>query len=190
MAKQIPDEQIFDAALETISTRGYAGATTKQIAATAGINEVTLFRRFGTKAKLLRGALAAEVGRFEAAGGATHTGDLRQDLIRVVALYQELVVRSGRLLPVVLAELPRDPALREAIDLPQAVIRAIATLLERYQREGLLRPEPPLQAVAALLGPVLVVALVVPLNTETRPPALDPAEHVDRYLVGRGAPCA
>ncbi|MCA9716556.1 MAG: helix-turn-helix transcriptional regulator, partial [Myxococcales bacterium] len=66
MPRQIPDEQIFAAALDIVAARGIAGATTKQIAAAAEINEVTLFRRFGSKAKLLEAALSAEVDRFDA----------------------------------------------------------------------------------------------------------------------------
>jgi AcrR family transcriptional regulator len=186
---RIPDEHIFDAALKALAAHGYAGATTKQIAAQAGINEVTLFRRFGTKAKLLEAALRAEVERFHAAGGAAYTGDLRADLARVVSLYAELVIRSGRLLPILLAELPRDPELRALVELPQAIIREVARLLARYQSEGQLVPEPPLSAVASLLGPLLIVGLAGPLDTPTRPPAPDPAEHVERYLHGRATPC-
>lgn len=190
MARQIPDERIFAAALETIAARGYAGATTRQIAAAAGINEVTLFRRFGSKAALVQAALRSEIERFDAGGGATYTGDLRGDLLRVVTLYAELVGRSGRLISVMLAELPRAAELRDVVDLPQAIIRAVAALVERYQHEGLLRPEPPLQAVASLLGPVMVAGLMAPLDTKTRPPPPNPGDHVDRYLVGRGAACS
>ena len=46
---RISDKQILDAALDVMAERGYTGATTRQMAAAAGINEVTLFRRFGSK---------------------------------------------------------------------------------------------------------------------------------------------
>lgn len=185
MPKQVSDEQMFTAALETISARGFAGATTKQIAAAAGVNEVTLFRRYGSKAQLIEAALTAEVERCEAGGGARYTGELRADLVRVVELYAQLIARVGRLLPILLAELPRTGELGAVVERPQVIIRAVAGLIRRYQRAGQLLPEPPLQSVAALLGPLMIAAMVTPLETRPQPP--DPAEHVERYLSGRAA---
>lgn len=48
-------EQILTAAAELFGERGYKGTTTRAIAEKAGVNEVTLFRRFGNK----QGVLAA-----------------------------------------------------------------------------------------------------------------------------------
>ena len=68
MARAISDHQILEAALAVIVKQGYAGATTREIAATAGINEVTLFRRFGSKQKLLTAVVEQEAENFIAAG--------------------------------------------------------------------------------------------------------------------------
>src|SRR5574339_309511 len=51
-------EQLLQAALKVYSTSGVRGATTKRIAQAAGVNEVTLFRHFGSKDALLQEALA------------------------------------------------------------------------------------------------------------------------------------
>ena len=51
-------EQLLQAALKVYSTSGVRGATTKRIAQEAGVNEVTLFRHFGSKDALLQEALA------------------------------------------------------------------------------------------------------------------------------------
>lgn len=45
---------ILDAAAELFAERGYAATTTRAIAERAGLNEVTLFRRFESKAGVLR----------------------------------------------------------------------------------------------------------------------------------------
>lgn len=45
-------EKILQAALDLFSSRGYAGVGTKAIAEAAGVNEVTLFRAFGSKENL------------------------------------------------------------------------------------------------------------------------------------------
>jgi len=45
-------ENILDAALELISSKGYLGASTREIAQMAGVAEVTLFRYFASKESL------------------------------------------------------------------------------------------------------------------------------------------
>lgn len=45
--------RILDAAARVYAQHGYRGATTRRIAEEAGVNEVTLFRHFGTKSALL-----------------------------------------------------------------------------------------------------------------------------------------
>ena len=44
--------QLLRATLELISEKGYLGATTREIAALAGVSELTLFRKFGKKEHL------------------------------------------------------------------------------------------------------------------------------------------
>jgi AcrR family transcriptional regulator len=51
-------EQLLQAAMKVYSTSGIRGATTRRIAQEAGVNEVTLFRQFGSKDALLQEALA------------------------------------------------------------------------------------------------------------------------------------
>jgi AcrR family transcriptional regulator len=45
-------EKLLDATLQLISEKGYLGATTREIAALAGVSELTLFRKFGKKEHL------------------------------------------------------------------------------------------------------------------------------------------
>jgi len=45
--------RILDAAARVYAEYGYRGATTRRIAVAAGVNEVTLFRTFGSKAALI-----------------------------------------------------------------------------------------------------------------------------------------
>jgi AcrR family transcriptional regulator len=51
-------DQLLDAAAQVYAEAGYRGATTRRIAAAAGVNEVTLFRQFGSKDALMREAIA------------------------------------------------------------------------------------------------------------------------------------
>src|SRR5437867_7548916 len=53
--------RILDAAARVYAQYGFRGATTRLIAMEAGVNEVTLFRTFGSKAELLRAMLQSQV---------------------------------------------------------------------------------------------------------------------------------
>ncbi len=50
-------DQILDAAARVYAEHGFRGATTRRIADAAGVNEVTLFRTFGSKSALIEAAL-------------------------------------------------------------------------------------------------------------------------------------
>ena len=54
-------QRILSAAARVYSQYGFRGATTRLIAAEAGVNEVTLFRTFGSKAELLQAMLMSHV---------------------------------------------------------------------------------------------------------------------------------
>ena len=53
----ISREKLIDAAATVYAETGYRGATTRRIADEAGVNEITIFRLFGTKAALIDEAL-------------------------------------------------------------------------------------------------------------------------------------
>lgn len=50
-------ERLLEATFNLISEKGYLGATTREIAQRAGVNELTLFRHFGSKEKLFEEVL-------------------------------------------------------------------------------------------------------------------------------------
>ncbi|HSE27167.1 MAG TPA: TetR/AcrR family transcriptional regulator [Gemmatimonadales bacterium] len=56
-------EKILDVTLRLYAERGYLGTTTRRIAEEADVNEVTLFRHFGSKDALIRSAIEAAEAR-------------------------------------------------------------------------------------------------------------------------------
>jgi AcrR family transcriptional regulator len=50
-------QKILQAAIKVYAESGFRGATTRRIAQEAGVNEITLFRQFGTKDALVKAAL-------------------------------------------------------------------------------------------------------------------------------------
>lgn len=188
MPKSISDDQILDAVVGALSERGYDGATTRQIAADAQINEVTLFRRFGNKAELLAAAMRRELARFEGQGGAEYSGQLAHDLRTVVVLYRELLGRHARLVPVLLVEFRRRPELAEVAGIALRVVHSVAALLQRYQAEGKLAKESPAQAAACLLGPIFVLGLAEGSGVPSPSGVFSVDDHVARFIAGRSAP--
>lgn len=183
---RISDKQILDAALDVMAQKGYTGATTRQMAAAAGINEVTLFRRFGSKKNLLIAALEQEAQHFVVAG-IDYTGDLEADLLRVVQFYKHLGQTRGRVIAMLLTEIPRQPELLDVMQTPLMIIGKISALIERYQNEGALVKEPPSHAFISLVGPLLMVGIAGFLQSNLIDVSFDPVEQVQRYLQGRAA---
>jgi AcrR family transcriptional regulator len=56
------DRLILDAARSLFASRGYAGTTTREIAARAGVHEPLLYRRYGSKEGLFRAAVIVPFG--------------------------------------------------------------------------------------------------------------------------------
>lgn len=57
------EQKILDAALKLFSEKGYTGATTRVIAEEAGVNELTLFRKFKTKENLFHRVINQKIGK-------------------------------------------------------------------------------------------------------------------------------
>lgn len=67
---------VLAAAIDVFAERGYAGMSFEEIAARAGVNKTTVYRRFPTKADLFREAIIA----IRSADAPPDTGTIRGDL--------------------------------------------------------------------------------------------------------------
>ena len=80
-------ERILTAARDVIGRKGKRGATTREIADVAGVNEATIFRHFGTKEALLVACAQHFCGYLELADvAAALSGGLADDLLAVARL--------------------------------------------------------------------------------------------------------
>ena len=183
MAKQIKDERVFEAVLETLVENGYAGSTTKLIAQKAGINEVTLFRKYGSKGELVAAAIAHERFKFDDSS-IRYSGDLEADLTAIVQAYLDVSLHQAKLFPLIVSEMVRYPELRETMKAPHSVIVMFGEIMARYQQDGLLKEGDPVLAVTQLLGPIIVNTMLRSANPELDMPPIELDELVDRYLNG------
>lgn len=185
MPKIIDDDQIFQAIIETITEYGYSGATTRQIAETAGISEVTLFRKFTNKATMVNSAVAALIKKIDFESVTQYSGDLRSDLIRVIEAYQATVVSNSGFFLILINEMKLHPELTGLMNVPVELLFSIGKLINRYQAEGKLCQEPPLLAAASLLGPLIFTSMINNTMAETNIPELNISNFLDYYLSGR-----
>ena len=184
MPKIVADEQIYNAALQSVIERGYAGATTKQIAKAADISEITLFRKYGNKAELIRQAITAMAEQIDFESATQYTGDLEADLLRVVEIYQGSAEKNGQFIYAILLEIPRYPELAEVIGTPMEMFNNIGQLLARYQEEGVLKQEHPMHALVGLLGPLIATNLIRNATKDMPFPPPDLVNHVAFFLNG------
>lgn len=180
---QTTTQAILKATLEVLGERGVRGATTRLIAQRADVNEVTLFRQFGTKSALI---IAALVDRFSSFGAeaVAYTGDVEADLARLAERYWDALQEIGPVARVMLTEVAYNPELGGALEGSRALFSSVARLMGRYQAEGVIRDEPEEHLVPAFLGPLLLPQ-ITPIGAVLGGPKFDAKSHVNRFLYGR-----
>jgi AcrR family transcriptional regulator len=183
MPKIISEDHILSATLETLSKHGYDGATTRLIAEAAGINELTLFRKFGSKTKLILSAVQQELSAFKASK-LEYTGNLENDLEKIVSFYQSIFESRGLVIPLILSEASRRPELQEGLQELLLALKSLTVIITKYQKEGKLVKEPPLQTLSSLLSPIIFMNVMQTLNKDAKP-IFNKREYVRAFLQGR-----
>jgi AcrR family transcriptional regulator len=167
------NQRILDAAVRVFGRDGVSGATTREIARAAKVNEVTLFRHFKNKNELLRRVVAQSARRYEHvfAGAAVKTPD---DLRRTVRTYAEAHARKLRdnedFVRTFIGEMNRHLKLcrRLFVESVKPVRQKFIAYLKAAQQAGLVRKDlDPTTAVDALSGMLLAGALRRPLIEST-----------------------
>lgn len=105
------DDRILDAALRLFQETGLHGATTRRIAEEAGVNEVTLFRRFGSKEHLLHEAISRGVQQEGFTPLPKQPEDPEVELIRWVAEHMAALRRMRQVLRKAIGEFEAHPQL-------------------------------------------------------------------------------
>ncbi len=101
-------ERILAAATRVFARDGLDGATTRAIAQSAKVNEVTIFRLFGSKKKLLAEVVAQSFDeKSSPPADVPVTSDLRADLLAFCALYEARLVENLPLIRTMIGDLQR-----------------------------------------------------------------------------------
>ena len=140
-------QRLLQAAAQVFARHGLTGATTRAIAEAAGVNEVTLFRHFQSKDRLLAAVVGENFGEAAVVAGEPAppvTDDLRADLIEHARRYEKLLKHNLPLVRTMIGEIHhchREHEKHVFHGIFRPVKAAITSRIEAAQKAGELRAE-------------------------------------------------
>jgi AcrR family transcriptional regulator len=184
-------DQLLQAALRVYAVSGVRGATTRRITHEAGVNEVTLFRHFGSKDTLLQEALAWESRQvIEGVGLPAEPVDPQQELLEFCRRQHRVLLASGPLIRTSMAEFGEHPeATRLVCQAPVRLAEELQQYFVRLRVKGLAAGDwQPRAAAAMLMGTLFSDAMGRECMPERFPPEQDAiAQYVALFLRAIGA---
>lgn len=148
-------DRILDAAVRVFEEHGIRGATTRRIADAAEVNEVTLFRQFGSKENLLKEALERAVqgaGAEDIPRLPTEPADPIEELTEWARAHLHMVHRRRMLIRTSMAEFEENPGVtRCGTQIQVHIATELQSYIERLQTKGLAAADYDAAAATALL---------------------------------------
>ncbi|MGW2376067.1 MULTISPECIES: TetR-like C-terminal domain-containing protein [Kitasatospora] len=149
---------IFEAALDQLTSGGYARLTMEGVAAAARTGKAALYRRWASKVELVIDALDSTLPRPH---GVPDLGSARAELLQLIGLFTDAIgSRTGAALHALMAELSQQQAQVFKDFIVQRVIGptkdTILDILRRGVERGDVRPD----AVSPLVADVLPAMLL------------------------------
>ena len=148
-------EKIIEAGLRIFSSKGYVGATTREIAEAAGVAEITLFRNFSSKEKLFEqimnrySLLPALKELLPGLGELSY----RDALLRIAETFYRIMKDRKEMIRIIHSEILRSagPDGVFAVFLDET-LKTMAACFILFQKKGDLRDFNPHYAARAFLG--------------------------------------
>jgi AcrR family transcriptional regulator len=176
--------RILQAAAQVFAELGYARATTRALAAAAGVNEVTLFRHFGNKRNLFAAiideyAATALTSAFEA----RLTGDYCQDLTMMGNHIMEALMERRDAMRLMLCEAEHFPDLGEVLaQNPRQLRRTLGSYLQSQMDRGQVRQGHAEAMAQAFWGMFFAYAVSLGWLSEPVSPELSMEEVVAQFV--------
>lgn len=178
--------RILAAAARVYAQYGFRGATTRLIANDAGVNEVTLFRTFGSKAKLLQAMLLSQVTATMAPVLSDDVSDPQTEITRWCTQVLEYLRSHAHIIRKTIAEAEERPdAACSACEGPNSAGASLVLYVERLREEGLSDADADVEvAVSMFMSAMFGDALYRDVMPQSFPQPADeaPAKYVKTFL--------
>jgi AcrR family transcriptional regulator len=158
-------QRILDAATSVFAREGIAGATTREIARLAKVNEVTLFRHFKSKQALLQQVVLKSSKDYESVfeDAPMETGDdVRRTIAAHVAVHLRKLQDNEEFVRTFYGEWKRHPDLcrRMLVESHKPVRRKFIDYLKAAQKKGLIWEDLDVTTAADALTGMLVAGIL------------------------------
>jgi AcrR family transcriptional regulator len=135
-------DQLLEAAARLYAGAGYRGATTRRIATAAGVNEITLFRHFGSKDALIREAIARAGTSSVSDRLPAHPRDPFKELRDWAKTHIAELRERRSLIRTCMGEIEEHPGIFSAENSPPAVAaKALCHYLQRLRDAGIAKAQ-------------------------------------------------
>jgi AcrR family transcriptional regulator len=177
-------QRLIEAAAQVFAGEGYARATTRALAAAAGVNEVTLFRHFGNKESLFAAVTEQYAGpAVTTALEAQLSGDYHRDLLMVGNQLLQVLLERKEVLRMMLCEASHFPEVRAVmVQNPRQIRRMLARYLQQQIERGQVRPLHREATAQAFAGMVFSYAIMWEILGDSVEPEITTEELVAQFV--------
>lgn len=178
-------QRIIAAAIQLFGQVGYTRASTRLIAETAGVNEVTLFRHFGNKKNLLLACMETfNAGGFSATFETKLSGDYPSDIALMAKLQLQNTSENLNMLHLLFSDARNVPELQQAMRRGgKGNLARVAAYFQRQIEAGVVRQELPAQALAAAFDSLFSTPVILAnLFQDNQAPVLPDEKTVDALV--------
>jgi len=186
-ASSSPDQtraRIMRAASQLFVEKGISGTTTRAIADLAGVNEVTIFRHFGTKENLAK-TIMDQFGGTAIAGDleAHFSGNYHQDLTLVGNAMMDIMTERIDAIRMAICESGNFPEFRQVVaENPRQLRRMLARYLKNQMEIGSIHTAHPEVLAQAFLGMFFSFAVLQGFLLDSLSPEITATEIVEQFV--------
>lgn len=180
-------DEILTAAAEVFAQHGFRGSTTRRIADAAGVNEITIFRQFGSKEALIREAMQYLTQSAKLATLPDFPVDPERELTEwAESFIQHLRLRSS-IIRKTMSELEERPDMSDcASEVPKRASNDLCRYITALERQGMIADEfEAVTAAAMLMGAIFSDAMGREMMPEVFPQPAEKAAHLYARLLLR-----
>ena len=176
--------RIITAASRLFTEKGYAGTTTRAIAEAAGVNEVTIFRHFGTKENLAK-AIMDQFGGLAIAEDLElrFSGDYAQDLNLIGKMMMKVMTERSDSMRMAICEAGNFPEFQQVVaENPRQLRGMLARYLKRQMDNHVILPGHAEVLAQAFLGMFFSYIVLKGFLSDDLKPKISSDQVMDQFV--------